>query len=389
MKRRTEFDVARGLMLVLMTLTHLPTRFSDPAGQPFGYVSAAEGFVLLSAFMAGMVYAGKAMKDGLPAMRRAFLGRALTVYACQAALLLFLFTIIAAIGITIDQPAVKNLMSFYLAHPLTGLWSGLLLIYSPPLLDILPLYIFLLLASPWVLAWGLQHGWGVVLGASLALWALAQFGLSAWLYAQLVALTGLPVPFKETGSFEMFAWQWLWVLGLWMGARMAAVGADGEAFTPLPRGWLVAAGVYAALFFVWRHVVGQVPVATTGPSLLNTLFDKWHLAPLRLLNFLALLVLAMRFGPPLLARLPRLRWLVLLGTQSLPVFCAHLVAVLLVLLFLGGVDPQRAWWIDALVLAATFAGLSAVAWMSRELDRQAQELQQRRQRRRLGVPDAG
>ena len=31
-------------MLVLMTLTHVPTRFSSPAGQPFGYVSAAEGF---------------------------------------------------------------------------------------------------------------------------------------------------------------------------------------------------------------------------------------------------------------------------------------------------------------------------------------------------------
>jgi hypothetical protein len=28
----------------------------DPVGQPFGYVSAAEGFVLLSAFVAGLVY---------------------------------------------------------------------------------------------------------------------------------------------------------------------------------------------------------------------------------------------------------------------------------------------------------------------------------------------
>ena len=47
-------------MLVLMTLTHVPTRFSSPAGQPFGYVSAAEGFVLLSAFMAGSVYTRRA-----------------------------------------------------------------------------------------------------------------------------------------------------------------------------------------------------------------------------------------------------------------------------------------------------------------------------------------
>ena len=55
-KRLWELDALRGLMLVLMTLTHLPTRLTTPTGQPFGYVSAAEGFVLLSAFMAGMVY---------------------------------------------------------------------------------------------------------------------------------------------------------------------------------------------------------------------------------------------------------------------------------------------------------------------------------------------
>jgi hypothetical protein len=59
-KRWSEIDALRGLMLVLMTLTHLPTRFSDPLGQPFGFVSAAEGFVFLSAFMAGYIFAGRA-----------------------------------------------------------------------------------------------------------------------------------------------------------------------------------------------------------------------------------------------------------------------------------------------------------------------------------------
>ena len=56
MTRRWELDALRGLMLVLMTLTHLPTRVADPLGQPLGHVSAAEGFVMLSGYMAGMVY---------------------------------------------------------------------------------------------------------------------------------------------------------------------------------------------------------------------------------------------------------------------------------------------------------------------------------------------
>ena len=56
MSRRTELDSLRGLLLLLMALTHLPTRMSAYANQPLGFVSAAEGFVFLSAFLAGRSY---------------------------------------------------------------------------------------------------------------------------------------------------------------------------------------------------------------------------------------------------------------------------------------------------------------------------------------------
>jgi hypothetical protein len=46
-------------------------------------VSAAEGFVLLSAFMAGMVYTRKGRRTGVVAMRQAFWHRALVIYGCQ------------------------------------------------------------------------------------------------------------------------------------------------------------------------------------------------------------------------------------------------------------------------------------------------------------------
>jgi hypothetical protein len=386
MKRRSEFDIARGLMLVLMTITHLPTRFSVPTGQPFGYVSAAEGFVLLSAFMAGMVYTGKADKEDLPYMRRAFLSRTTTVYACHAALLLFLFTAIAKLGLTIDQPAVKNLMQFYLADPITGLWTGLLLIYNPPLLDILPLYIVLLAISPFVLTVGLKHGWRGVLATSAVIWLLAQFGLGAWLYGWLVHFTGLSVPLRETGSFDTFAWQFLWVIGLWMGSRMArsdeGLVKEGRVYGEFPRWLLRFCIAYAAVFFVWRHVAGQVPWPTHGDNLFNELFDKWPLAPLRLINLFALVVLAIQYGAQLLARLPSMRWLEVLGTASLPVFCAHLVGVLLVLAILGPIDPNRPLWIDFLVIVVGLALLTGVAVVSREFDRRAAEREQRARQRR-------
>ena len=63
---------------------HIPTRLSDPLGQPLGHVSVAEGFVLLSGFVAGMVYAQRQRRDGDDAARDAFLKRALKLYAVQA-----------------------------------------------------------------------------------------------------------------------------------------------------------------------------------------------------------------------------------------------------------------------------------------------------------------
>jgi hypothetical protein len=364
MTRRWELDALRGLMLVLMTVTHLPTRLSSPLGQPFGYVSAAEGFVLLSAYMAGMVYGQMANRKGIDAMRVAFWRRAVKVYACHAATLLFLFTVIAALGLRIDEPAVKDLISYYLAHPLTALLAGLLLIYKPPLLDILPMYILFMLASPWVLAHGLRGGWRSVMAVSLGLWVLAQFGLGHWVYDSAVAFTGLAVPFHETGAFGTFSWQFLWILGLWMGASRTEAAPVPFVF---PR-WAVALAVLVAVVcLVWRHAVGQAPFLSNAS--LNLLFDKWQLAPLRLLDLLALMVVAIRFGPALMRHLPRLPALEMLGAASLAVFCMHLVVVLLVLAFLGADPAVHPAWLDALVVVASFAALHAVAWLTLRLDR--------------------
>lgn len=361
--RRWEIDVLRGLMLVLMTLTHLPTRLSSPMGQPFGYVSAAEGFVLLSAYVTGMVYSRLAQKQGIEAMRRAFWRRAMKVYFCQAASLLLLFTVIAAVGMRIAHAPVRDIIAFYLKEPITALLSGLALVYEPPLLDILPMYVVFMLVSPLLLGYGLRRGWRGVMAASVLLWVLAQFDFGRWLHGEMVQFTGLPVSYVNTGPFVTFAWQFLWVLGLWMGAHDNDKTSAPWAF---PRWAVVAAGVYAVFFFAWRHGFGQVPFA---PGVwLNDSFDKWHLAPARLLNLFALMALAIRFAPWLHQRMPRWRWLETLGSASLPVFCAHLLLVFLVLAWWGDSVTARPWWGDGLLLAAVFATLYGVAWVTVWLD---------------------
>ena len=364
MTRRPELDALRGLMLVLITVTHVPTRYSAWLTQPFGYVSAAEGFVFLSAFLVGAVYTRRAIEHGTAAMRAALWRRAGLIWLCQAGMLLFLFTVIANIGLRTDRRAIKNLISYYLQDPIDALSTSLVLIYNPPLLDILPMYVLFMLASPLALTIGLlKRGWILVIGVSLTLWLLTQFGLTQAAYNAVVRATDLRVPLHETGAFELAAWQFIWVMGMWMGSRREAV-PDHRDFP----GWVVAAAlIYGIGCLAWRHAVGLSPF---GPNPeLNLLFDKWRLGPLRLLDFFALLVIVVRFGPALAERV-RFTVLETLGKASLPVFCAQIVAVLLVLSAVGDKQGSMPLWAETLLLGGTLVGLYAVALVSNRMDRE-------------------
>jgi hypothetical protein len=363
MTRRWELDALRGLMLVLMTLTHLPTRLSAPAGQPFGWVSAAEGFVMLSAYMAGMVYSDIALKRGVGAMWVKLQARALVVYVCQAGLLIFLFTVIAALGIRVDQPAVKDLMSFYLDDPRIALRAALVMLYNPPLLDILPMYVLFMLASPWVMLHGLRRGWRGLMIGSVALWLAAQFGAEAVAYRAFADATGLKVPFPQTGAFDLLAWQFMWMFGLCLGAGGMHAGERPLETSGFPRWWVVSAVAVALVGFGWRHWRDQTPFEHWQQ--LNVLLDKWQLGPLRLVNFFALVTLVLHYGPRVADRLPRWQWLERMGAASLPVFCAHLVMVLLALAIVGPPTPARPLVVDVGLLVATFAVMIAVAEVAR------------------------
>ncbi|WP_066265735.1 OpgC domain-containing protein [Hydrogenophaga palleronii] len=350
--RRWELDALRGLMLVLMTLTHMPTSFSLPSGQPFGFVSAAEGFVFLSAFMAAHVYGRRARRDGVDAMQTAFHQRAFKLYLCQLGLLLLAFTLIAWLGVLNRQGGVTGLLEFFFIDPAAAVAGAVLLLHKPPLLDILPLYIALMLLSPWLMRHAMRHGWQGILALSGLLWLGEQWGLGELLYGLVVSATGLPIAYRDTGAFHWLAWQALWVVGLALGARQQ----------PLPRlpCWIVApAALYALGMLVWRHVAGQAPLPWL-PAV-GLLLDKWALGPMRVLNFASVFVVLVTAGPWLVRTLPRPRALELLGRHALPVFCAHIVIALFTLAFFGSTQVQRPWTTDVVLLVAAFAGLFGVA----------------------------
>ena len=212
-----------------------------------------------------------------------------------------------------------------------------------------------MLATPLVLTLSFRRGWAPILSFSFGLWLLAQFGVGQAIYETIASATRFDMPYAETGAFSLLAWQLLWIIGLWMGSTKAE-GHERDIATP---GWIVAPAVVVALvFIVWRHAVGQTPFPSGNE--LNVLFDKWHLSPLRLLDFLALLVVTLRWGNSV-ARWFARPFLARLGVASLPVFCAHLVIALLALAFFGSQYDHRGWDVDVALLVGTFAALYAVA----------------------------
>ena len=357
LERKPELDALRGLFLVWMTLTHLPTRASDLVNQPFGFVSSAEGFVFLSALLVARLYIRKAAEDEVT-LRTKLWKRALKIYGYHIMLLIFAFTAAAWVGVHTHRIALTNLLNFYLAHPFTAVIGSLLLIYCPPLLDILPMYIIFLIASPYILAFAARRGWRLLLTGTTIIWFLAQFGLRTWVHTLVVRITHLQIPLQETGAFNLFAWQAIWLLGMWIGAESADTSPDGGMpFRKLPRyAYLIAAAV--CLFFLGvRH-------EWLGPHLtqqtLGIQLDKWQLGPYRMVNLIAFSIVLYGLRKPV-KRIVLIEPFLTLGKASLEVFCAHIVFVFIALALLYGEFTQLNGTLAVIVLIFTFAGLFLVA----------------------------
>ena len=353
LQRLPELDALRGLFLVWMTLTHLPTRFSDFVNQPFGYVSSAEGFVFMSALLIGRLYIRKLMEDPADVWSRLW-KRSFKIYAYHMFLLAFAFTIAASWAVHHHRAAITNLLNFYLNHPGVAITGSIFLIYCPPLLDILPMYVMFLFLTPLFLSIAVRFGWRIVLAASALIWLLAQFSLRDIVHNWVVHVTHLQIPLQETGAFNLFAWQMVWIVGLWLGARSAQQNVP---LKLVPR-WGVALSAAVCIFFVGvRH-------SWFGPHLneqaLGLMLDKWQIGPLRVLNIAAFLIVfywLRKYVKIAVAREPFLT----LGKASLQVFCAHLLFVFGGLALLYGEMEQLTGITAILLLAVTFVSLFLVA----------------------------
>lgn len=355
-QRLPQLDALRGSLLLWMTLTHLPTHISAYSNQMVGYVSAAEGFILLAAILVARIQQGAEEKYGPWIARDKLSRRIWRIYGYHLALLGFAFSVCAAAALYLHRMPLQNLLDFYLQHPRLALIAAPALLYNPPLLDILPMYIVFLLLTPLLIRIAKRWGWRLVLAASGSIWLLAQFDLRSWVYAA-AAHTGFPIPLNETGAFDLFGWQFLWVIGLYLGSAGASSLFSNFSRIRIPRWTIVLSAGIAIVLFVCRHTAFDV---LAGPTLFDALVNKWRLGIFRMLDAAALGVLLVRFGRPLADTWIGLR-LAKLGRASLEVFSAHVVFCLIFLGIGAGPDVSLAWWQDGIILTVTISALFLVA----------------------------
>jgi hypothetical protein len=311
--RDMRLDALRGLFLIIMAGVHVPTPLSHAFQDPSGCNGAAEGFIFLSACLAGIVYGRTYWQADWTAMSRRAWKRVRQIYLVHLAVLMPIVPIVWALAASL--PPLANHFSNFLAHPWGSLALMPLLLHQPPLFDILPLYVIFLGVTPWVLAFARRRGWGILLGISALGWLVAQFKLNAGLGGNLERL--LPL---RGGSFDVFAWQFLWFCGLALGEislRRQIVGPRYRLAVGLP----AAAIVLGGLFLRW----GFWPQARISPDIFLWM-DKWTLGPLRVLDFGAWVALLVAWNPHPSPRL--LAPAALLGRHSLAVFSFHLPLVI-------------------------------------------------------------
>jgi hypothetical protein len=309
--RDLRVDFFRGLALWWIYTDHIPGDvLGDYSLRNFAMCDATEVFVLLAGFGAGLAYGSVMDRQGYLYAAADTLRRAWTLYIAH----IFLFVVYTA-QVAYSATALDRV--FYLEEtrldvlaeaPYRALLEALLLRFQPNLLNILPLYVALLL----IFAISLP-----LLRKPMLLFATSLAGYV------VVRITGVNMQ-SWTGEgwfFNPFAWQLLFMIG-----AILAYAPPRMPRLRWPIDVLSILVLLAGLTVIWvidihPRILESMPAPVIRFVITE---DKTGLHPFRLLSILSLAWLTMRMVPNDAAWL-RTRLaapLILIGQNSLPVFCS-------------------------------------------------------------------
>ena len=165
MKRLIELDVLRGVLMLMMVVNHSPSSLRRFTDQPVGFFTTAEAFVFVSAFLAGLLFHKRIEKNGFNAATSSSIHRAGRIYCAHLLTLAFAF-VIGSFFLTY-LPGLRTLFEQYLKNPPAAIAASTPLVFQPPLMDILPMYILFSFLTPLVFWAAGKCGWKTVMFTSL------------------------------------------------------------------------------------------------------------------------------------------------------------------------------------------------------------------------------
>ncbi|EOY8404108.1 OpgC domain-containing protein [Enterobacter asburiae] len=363
--RDLRIDFMRGIALVMMVVAHTEVMsvFNIFSWERFGLTTGAEGFVILSGFMLGMLNRARLQKVVLLTVSWGLYLRAWKIYRVNIIIIVSFILLAYIPHINLfevthftDRFSGESWSLYPVTPQIKETWFNIILYLQigPHQTQILGLYIFLLLFSPLFLGM-LQKGnvWWL-LGASLLVYGLWQ----RW------PLRLTPSEFEF--AFPLLAWQFIFVLGMasgWYKAELISF-----ARTPAGKAVVVALVIVALIlgFIAQNHTNPFMPPAllmhVIPPDSFNTFYHTWAakngLGPVRVLNDIALMVTVYLVLTYCWAPLNRLLgwFLIPLGQHSLYTFILHVYVVLLVSQFIT-FDLWRHAWIENTLVHAAALGI--------------------------------
>jgi len=349
-RRDLRLDACRGLALWFIFIDHIPDNvFAWLTLRNYGFSDTTEVFVFVSGYTCMLAYGGALREQGWPTTVTRALRRSWEIYAAFLLLLIAYLALIWAVGDDSRYLDETN-TAFFFRDPGAAIVHAVVLQYTPVNTDILPTFVLLHLAFPGLL-WLLTRSAVVALAASFLLYLMVQ--VFSW-----------HVPAWPSGElyFNPLAWQVLFVFGAWYADK----GAGRLRPVVRSRPVLVLAMLYLAFSLAialsWqiKALEGFIPEAVS--KLIYPIY-KSHLAPVRLLHFLALAVVVSRLTPPEWHGLmkPSITAMIRCGENSLAIYCfgvlLSFIGHVVLIKFSGTIAMQAAVSIAGVVLMVIAATL--------------------------------
>ena len=258
--RYSAFDGLRGLFLVLMMYGHTTIVLQSGIGKilnhhRLGFADAANGFVFLSGLVIAIYFTRVAREKGEEALAPLVRRRVLLIYKYHLGALLGLATLASF------MPSNTSFLGQLSYIGPEGYLAMALLIHQPIFFDILPMYMVFIYITPLLLRLLKRGNFGQVLVTSICFWLIAQTGLISYALQAMewkIEAAGYAIKF---GSFNIFAWQLIYVSGLIIGYLTATGKFDVTTVRSLPKIAIICIALLFVGLLVFQNFLSPHPAA--------------------------------------------------------------------------------------------------------------------------------